>query len=82
MKKTYFQHIPATEGERADIGELKSLVEEIHKERILKSNHQLEEKIRKKASSLMEEEGITREEALIRLQIVFKEGEEPDVVMK
>jgi biopolymer transport protein ExbB/TolQ len=82
MKKAYFQHIPATEGERADIEEFKSFVEETHKERILKSTHQLEEKIREKASSLMNKEGLTMEEALSRLQIVFKEGEEPDVVMK
>lgn len=65
-----------------DIEEINSFMEESSRAEMLESTRKLEEKIREKASSLMNKEGLTMEEALSRLQIVFKEGEEPDVVMK
>lgn len=65
-----------------DIEEINSFMEESCRAEMLESTRKLEEKIREKASSLMNKEGLTMEEALSRLQIVFKEGEEPDVVMK
>lgn len=71
-----------TKEERADIEEINSLMEESSRAEMLESTRRIEEKIREKASLLMNKEGLTMEEALSRLQIVFKEGEEPDVVMK
>lgn len=65
-----------------DIEEINSFMEESCRAEMLESTRKLEEKIHEKASSLMNKEGLTMEEALSRLQIVFKEGEEPDVVMK
>lgn len=71
-----------TKEERADIEEVSDLIIESSRAEMLESTRRIEEKIREKASLLMNKEGLTMEEALSRLQIVFKEGEEPDVVMK
>lgn len=82
MNKIYFQHLPMTKEERVDIEEVSDLIIESSRAEMLESTRRIEEKIREKASLLMNKEGLTMEEALSRLQIVFKEGEEPDVVMK
>lgn len=71
-----------TKEERADIEEVSDLIIESSRAEMLESTRRIEEKIREKASLLMNKEGLTMEEALSRLHIVFKEGEEPDVVMK
>lgn len=71
-----------TKEERVDIEEVSDLIIESSRAEMLESTRRIEEKIREKASLLMNKEGLTMEEALSRLQIVFKEGEEPDVVMK
>lgn len=71
-----------TKEQGTEIEEYKSLVEEYCRKCLPKSHRRLKKKIHEKASSLVNEKGLTMEEALSRLQIVYRDGEEPDVVMK
>lgn len=76
-------HIIITKGQGAEIEEYKSLVEEYCRKCLPKSHRRLKKEIHEKASSLIEEEGLTWEEALSRLEIIYyNNGKEPEVVRR
>lgn len=72
-----------TKEQGAEIEEYKSLEEESCRKYLTKSHRSLKKEIHEKASSLMEEEGLTWEEALSRLEIIYyNNGKEPEVVRR